>query len=288
MEKSKRAISARTLILLFAAVILCALGLTGVINVTQAQLVAYSEEHRADIEQTHIGVALVEATGAEADAADPKWRVVNKGEAAGTDGLSLDSAEGKLLAQTDADSDELLLLGGDPQMIPGKAYDEMVSVRNSSGMDEYVRVTIYKYWSDGENKISPEALSPELIELDIADGEGDAWVRSEKESTAERDVYYLRTKLDANATAAPLVTGVKLSADVAKDDFVDKVRALGLKAASEDLEAASEDGASKALSVQVNLEARVDSVQTHSVRAAAKSAWGVDIAELNELGLEWE
>ena len=48
MEKSKRAISARTLILLFAAVVLCALGLAGAVNVTQAQLTAYSEEHRAD------------------------------------------------------------------------------------------------------------------------------------------------------------------------------------------------------------------------------------------------
>ena len=150
MEKSKRAISARTLILLFAAVVLCALGLAGAVNVTQAQLTAYSEEHRADIEQTHLGVALTEKTGTN------KLQEVNVGEAAGGNGQSA-----SLLA------DETALLAGDPQMIPGKMYDERISVRNASNMDEYVRVNIYKYWTD--EQAAKVDLDPTLIELAIND-----------------------------------------------------------------------------------------------------------------------
>ncbi len=240
MEKSKRAISARTLILLFAAVVLCALGLAGAVNVTQAQLTAYSEEHRADIEQTHLGVALTERTGAN------ELQEVNVGEAAGGDGQSA-----SLLA------DEAALLAGDPQMIPGKMYDERISVRNASNMDEYVRVNIYKYWTD--EKAKRVDLDPALIELAINDS---GWVKSDDESTDERLVYYLPEVLEAGADGPELVTQVGLNADVAKDDFKAAVKTLGL------------DG------VQMNLEARVDSIQTHNAAKAAKSAWGVDIATL--------
>lgn len=240
MEKSKRAISARTLILLFAAVVLCALGLAGAVNVTQAQLTAYSEEHRADIEQTHLGVALTEKTGTN------KLQEVNVGEAAGGNGQSA-----SLLA------DETALLAGDPQMIPGKMYDERISVRNASNMDEYVRVNIYKYWTD--EQAAKVDLDPTLIELAINDA---GWVKSEDESTDERLVYYLPEVLAAGADGPELVTQVGLKADVAKDDFKTAVKTLGLD------------------EVQINLEARVDSIQTHNAAQAAKSAWGVDIATL--------
>ncbi len=253
MEKSKRAVSARTLILLFTAVVLCALGLAGAVNVTQAQLTAYSEEHRADIEQTHLGVALIENTGSKG------WDQINIGEAAGTP-----VKNAALLSDTDA------LLDDDPQMIPGKMYDEQISVRNASNMDEYVRVTIYKYWTDKpktDESAKKVDLDPTLIELAINDAE---WVKSEAESTDERLVYYLPRVLVARADdpvdGPVLVKQVGLSSDVAKDAFKAEVKALGLE------------------KVHMNLEARVDSVQTHSVAKAAKSAWGVDI---DKLGLNW-
>ena len=57
MEKSKRAISARTLILLFAAVVLCALGLAGGGELTPAHPTPHSEKDPGGNEQKPLGGA---------------------------------------------------------------------------------------------------------------------------------------------------------------------------------------------------------------------------------------
>lgn len=264
MEKSKRVVSTRTMILLFAAVILCALGLAGAINVTMAQTEGWreSEIHHADIEQTHIGVALMEQTGAG------KLQAVSTGEAAGSDG-----ATGSLLA------DKATLLGADAQMVPGKPYDEMITVRNASSMDEYVRVTIYKNWSNADGtKLDNAQLSPDLIELGI---NKEDWLYSESESTPERAVYYLTSVLPQGADAPALVNSIALSSDVVtnKDALTKAAQNLGLVTTT-----VEGDVTTTSIAANINLAARVDSVQTNSVRAAAKSAWGVDI---EALGLDW-
>lgn len=291
MENGKRSISRRTLLLLFAAVLFCAAGLMGAVATTQAQLTFFSEEHRADIEQTHLGVALVEKTGQEALSEESPWRIVAKGEAAGTQDIDIPAdKEGKLLAETAVDpegapTDELLVLGGDAHMVPGKTYPELVSVRNASDdMEEYVRVTVRRFWTDDAGNKLPE-LDPALIELDVNDGYGDAWVHSAEESTPERQVYYLKTRLLAAASEAyadpqALITGIRLSTAVAEDAFADQLKELGLAQTAE----TPEGSVLTTMKAHVNLFAQVDTVQTNSAVQAAKSAWGVDV---EGLGLQW-
>ncbi len=292
MVHEDRSISARTLVLLGAAVLCCALGLAGAIGTTQAQLTYHSQEHRADIEQTHLGIALIEKTGSEILSGESPWRVVAKGEAAGTQDIQIaEGKEGKLLAEVRPDAEgnaasDLLILGGDAHMVPGKTYPEAVSVRNASADQEgYVRVTLRRYWSDDAGNKLP-TVDPALIELDINDEAGDAWVFSEGESTPERLVYYLKERLPSAQDAAygdpqPLITGVRLSSAVAERSFEELLDQLGLMVTTTD-----ENGKNPVTtaSLKVNLFAQVDAVQTHNAPQAAKSAWGVDV---DRLGLSW-
>ena len=52
------------------------------------------------------------------------------------------------------------------KLVPGKAYPEALSVKNSGTIDQYVRVMVYRYWVDKEGNKTTE-LSPELIDLNL-------------------------------------------------------------------------------------------------------------------------
>lgn len=250
MRQFVSSLSLRTKALAVGAALLILIGLAGTVGVAQAQLTYFSAEHRADIQQTHLGVALTEQTGDEGEA-----RTVAVGNAVeGTAG-----AEGALLQE-----DGKLLLGGDESMVPGKTYDEKISAQNTSAdMGEYVRLTVRKYWTNEAGDKLP-GLNPELIELDYDKGNS-VWVYSESESTPERMVFYCQSMVPAGTTVAPAVTGIK-------------VLPAALNDAALKVQAASDSG------LRVGLSAQVDSVQTNHAVAAAKSAWGVDVTAL---GLNW-
>lgn len=225
-----------------ALIVLCAVlvGCLAMIAVTPARsaLVFQSEEYEAEIQQTHIGVVLTE-NGKEI------------------------SGDGALIA------DPRVLLGEDTSLEIGKLYNEELSVRNASGdMDEYVRLTVRKYWaaaSEAAQNETPvvsktDALNPAYITLAYdADSKGD-WVFSSEESNDERLVFYYKHVLKAGEDAAtPAVTAIGVD---------------------ESLKNATESYAD----CWLGLAAQVDSVQVNNAPAAAKSAWGVDV---EALGLDW-
>lgn len=187
MSNAKSA-SPRTIgMTVLAAVVLLAVGIAGVVQATQAQLVFISQNYVAEFAQTHIGVALTEND------------VVVEGDDA-------------LLA------DPVAFLAGDAQMVPGKAYAERLSAVNTTDMGEYVRLTVRKYWADADGAKNP-LLDPALIQLTYDD---EHWVLNPEECTDERLVFYYRHLLDAHeAAAGPAVMAIAIdpSVSTASGDF---------------------------------------------------------------------
>lgn len=233
------------LIVLTAALVGC----LAMIAATPARsaLTYFSDDYVAEIQQTHIGVVLTEQTGTETTP-----RVV-----AGDNQLIQDPA---------------LLLAGDATIQLDTPYAEKLSVQNASDdMDEYVRLTVRKYWATGEEpeegaadpRTKTATLNPAYIKLTYdADSQGD-WVFSPAESNDERLVFYYKHLLKAGeAAATPAVT------EVAVDS--------ALQNAAESYE-----------DCWLGLSAQVDSVQVNNAYDAAKSAWGIDVSQFEAQGLDW-
>ena len=94
----------------------------------------------------------------------------------------------------------------------GKEYGEYIAVQNTGDIDEYVRVTIYKYWKDenGKKMDYNKAFSPDLIELTFNTGGG--WTEDAAARTDERQVFYYSGVLPANGgQSAPLTTAICIS-----------------------------------------------------------------------------
>ena len=94
----------------------------------------------------------------------------------------------------------------------GKEYGEYIAVQNSGNIDEYVRVTVYKYWKDenGKKMDYNKAFTPDLIELTYNTGGG--WTEDTAARTAERQVFYYSGVLPANGgQSAPLTTAICIS-----------------------------------------------------------------------------
>ena len=133
----------------------------------------------------------------------------------------------------------------------GKRYDEKLSVANNGTIDEYVRVTVYKYWVDAEgNRIKKTDLDPKLIELEF---DTSKWTIDTEASTEERTVLYYQGTLAAGDETAPLTKSIKISPVT-----------LGKVATGE----YSYEG------VEFQLKAVVDAVQTHNGNDAMVGAWG--------------
>lgn len=230
MKKIKK-ILASPVVALLAFVCAAGLLLFSSIGGARAALTYYSETYSSNVELSQIGVRLVE----------------NGTETAG----------------------ELLLPDVEEDVKLGKSYKEELAVRNSGEINQFVRVTIYKYWlvpGDGtEEWVKSQELGPELINLHlILDG---GWMEDEEAATPERTVLYYRNVLkcgdgEGQGETSPLFAD-SLTIDgrtaqiVRQDRAEDTVRRIY-----------AYDGA------QFCIEIRVDAVQEHNAEAAVWSAWG--------------
>ena len=152
-----------------------------------------------------------------------------------------------------AETDPLLtkLVPEGQTFTPGKTYMEELSVINNGAIDEYVRVTVYRYWmKDGEKAVD---LDPALIDLHFVTGN---WIIDEDASTVERTVLYY------NAGALDSDGGVS-------SPFTDT------------LTVSTQAQSSKYAGATANIACVVDGVQNHNAGKAITSAWGH-----NFLGIE--
>lgn len=161
-------------------------------------------------------------------------------------------------------------------LVPGKHYEEILSVRNSGDIDSYVRVILYRSWKrDG---VKDTALSPELIGLGL---NTDDWILDAEASSSEsgeqfreRLVLYYKKPLAPGTDTAPVTEELWLDSDI--------YRAL---------EWTGENGVYTSSflyqNYRLDLEAEVQAVQAFDGEGAIRSAWGVDvrIAEDQSLSL---
>lgn len=154
------------------------------------------------------------------------------------------------------------LLGEDEALAYGREYPEALAVRNvSADQGEYVRLTLRKYWAVDNTKTG--SLDPSFINLAYdAERSGD-WVLSEQESNNERLVFYYKHLLrPGEDTATPAITAISVDESIAAV-------------------------ASEYQNAWLGLSAQVDSVQENNAPAAAKSAWGIDVTQFADKGLNW-
>lgn len=245
----------RTGILLLIAAALLAGSAAGS---SQAALSYYSENYTAQFEMFDIGVTLLE-NGKEVswrnyNQKDDLWDTVS-GTLSGTDSEGI---AGKLLEHMiDTEHGETLQ--------PGRRYEERLSVRNSGSIDEYVRVMVYRYWTDADGRKLTE-VSPEDIDLHLlTDGN---WSEDRSASTEERLVLYYGRVLESGAESEPFADSLTIRTDVAQK-VTEEVREENGYTVIRTTYAY--DG------LRFVLEAEVDAVQTHNAADAIRSAWGVDV-----------
>ena len=216
-----------TIALLAVAVVLLA---GSAIGSTRAALTYYSEVYDAQMNTPEIGVTLVE-NGAD---------------------VAADGEEGSLLT-------------GLTDVKPGQKYTEELAVKNSGDIDQYVRVRIYKSWTDAEGK-KDTTLSPSYIDLNFQEGNG--WIEDVNAQTTERSVWYYTSPVAAGSTTGLLSDTIRI--DNAVTTKVEE-------------NTYTEDGKTVTETVYAydgytfNVTAEVDAVQNHNAVDAIKSAWGVDV-----------
>ncbi|MBR0398465.1 MAG: hypothetical protein IJI10_09385 [Eubacterium sp.] len=244
----------------FAVAIVLLLGAG--IGTARAALTYFSEVYSTQIGMDNIGVSLLENGEAVS------YRNYDSSKANGT----WIEATGKLL-------DNMVEEGKNVEL--GKEYTEELSVRNTgiasgdkAAINEYVRVTIYKYWTDGENEGTGKerTLTPNLIKLkldgvDLFDDSVTSygnWIKDPSSTTKERVVLYYNQLLNAGSTTDNFANEISIDKGVMKG-------ATQKQEGKKFITSYAYDG------MEFNLEVQVDAVQEHNAQDAILSAWGKNV-----------
>lgn len=233
-----------------------ALLIFGSVEGTRAALTYYSETYASRVQMYDIGVSLHE------NGERVSWRDYNS-SANGT----WNEHTGVLLAHMRDDGEPLKL---------GKTYQEQLSVANSGTINQYVRVTVYKYWTDASGT-KLQHLSPELINLHFVNLDTD-WLLDTEASTPERTVLYYNKLLYAEGEG---VSETPLFADTLTiDDMIaTKVHQEVEKSGEYTTITTTYDYDG----MQFRIEAKVDAVQEHNAEDAILSAWGKHVTVSNNM-----
>ena len=236
MKKILRSHTTLRTVLLF--VLAASLLAVGGIGTARAVPTVVSEYYSGGVEMYDIGVTLLENGNA-----------ISSRSYSTNSNYVWDESYGALLGS-------LVPEGEDFHM--GQRYDEALSVSNSGSIDEYVRVTVYKYWINKDGR-KVTTLAPEMIDLHLQTGSG--WVVDESASSTERTVLYYSKVLPVGAET-PAFTDT-LTVDGKLPYKVHQETADNVITTTYDY-----DG------VSFQIEVQADAVQTHNAQAAIKSAWG--------------
>lgn len=250
----KRKMSKRTLALLAAAMLLFG---AGGATATRAALNIQSDYYVAHFYLNHLQVHLLENGK---DVCGGKNNLDGSSKITGVLGRGLDSfneSTGLGVAE------------------PGKLYESRIAAKNGNNVDEFVRLTIRKYWVEKEpaadgSLVKAAKMNPEWIHLTYngsEDGNTGAWAENKAEATDESRTFYYKSVLPANATTADLFNQIRIDGKLAE---------LGKTTTH------VEDGKTiftyeyKYDGYSFRIEADVQAIQTHNINQAIKSQWGVD------------
>ncbi len=251
MDKVRRILrSPITTVVLF--VLAAALLLSGAIGGSRAALSYYADSYYVQMAMQNIGVTLNENGTAVC------WRNYSSDSS----GQWVTSDSGLLTG----------MLGADESLRLGYAYPELLTVTNSGNINEYVRVSIYRYWVDGSGAKQQE-LDPSLIELGLTNS--GSWRVDEAASTEERIVLYYTRALSPGETTPAFMDTLTISADTA---------ARVTQTSTETMENGRMYNTVRTVydydGKEFQLEVEVDAVQTHNGAAAIQSAWGVNASSV--------
>lgn len=143
----------------------------------------------------------------------------------------------------------------------GKRYAEELAVRNTGDIDEYVRVSVYRYWLDEQGKKYPD-MNSEWINLGYAEGNG--WTVDTSVTgtyNKERIDFYYQSVLAPGQTSKPFLDNIYINKAAAR-----KVTQTGDKVITTTYVYNNKSFC---------LEVHIDGVQTHNADKARTSAWGV-------------
>ena len=248
MKRIKRFLKSpsATMISFFLAV---GLLLFSTIGGARAALTYFSDTYVSRVQTSNIGVTLLE-----------NGREIAKRDYNETSDGTWDESTGVLLAN---------LLAKDEKFAVGKKYKEELSVKNSGTIDQYVRVSVFRYWLKDEKK--DRTLSPELIGLNLVNVGGD-WLLDETSTTEERIVLYYSKLLKAGETSSLFADSIKIDNMIAT-----KVTQVPVEGKKNTIRTVYDyDG------MQFCVEAKVDAVQNHNAEDAIWSAWGKRVTVDND------
>lgn len=207
----------------------------------RAALTYFSDTYVSGVQMSNIGVTLLENGNAIAK------RDYNK-----TSDGTWDETTGVLLSN--------MLKKGEKFKV-GQKYKEELSVQNSGTIDQYVRVSIYKYWMKDDKK--DQSLSPNLIGLNLVNV-GSDWLLDESSSTDERTVLYYSKLLEEGKTSSLFADSIKVDGIVAT-----RVTQVPVEGKPNTIRTVYDyDG------MHFCVEVKVDAVQDHNAEDAIWSAWG--------------
>ena len=209
----------------------------------RAALTYYSETYTSRVQMYDIGVTLLE------NDKEVSWRNYDSRK----DNGSWLEEKGKLLSDMVPEGEKFKV---------GAWYPEELKVLNSGTINQYIRVSVYKYWLDKNGK-KVQTLAPDLIDLELQTDNG--WMIDEESSTDERTILYYSRVLESGQESPVFADRLKIDQSVtAKVTQTTEKTAKGTKITT----TYDYDG------VQFCIEATVDAVQEHNVVDAAWSAWG--------------
>ena len=252
MKKFRDFLSRPTVTAVLLALALVLLG-GSTIGGTRAVLNRESALHQSVVKVNNIGVALEESNDGTS------WERV---AVYNHDAKSPNLNPGSLMNN---------MLGSDKKLLVGKKYTEMLRVSNAkkdaNGIDEYVRVTVYKYWAEADGTKSKKSaeMNSDWIKLEFITGNG--WSIDTDSSTEERTVLYYSPILAPDTQTTPFLRSITI--DEAATHKVTKAES-------------TENGVTTITwtydynGMKFCLDVYVNAVQTHNVTNAKTSAWGVN------------
>lgn len=245
MKRPKKPLSPVITMILFVVAVGMLLGSS--ISGTRAALTYYSETYTSRLQMYDIGVTLLENDTPVA------WRNYNS-----SGNGTWDEQTGVLLEKMLPEGEALKL---------GKTYPEELKVQNTGTVNQYARVSIYKYWLDADGKKNQE-LSPDLIDLHLTNL-GTDWIEDESAKTEERTVLYYNKLLYAEGEGTS-VTPLFADLLTIDENIARKVTQEIKKEGNYTTITTTYDYNG----VTFQIEVQVDAVQEHNAEDAAWSAWG--------------
>ena len=267
-------LSKRTLALLAATAVLLGSGsYTG----TRAALQYFSEDYRGGFKLQHLQVHLLENGDDVCHGANTKYTVHRTD---GSNPTKQDKYVGNLVEYMGYKNDDhsgnsaAYKIGSPGKVIPGKKYEERIAARNGSDINEYVRLTVKKYWvnsKDNNTRKKDTSMDPGLIKLSYGGTayNSSAWAINSKEHSKESDTYYLRKMLKGGETSADLFDTLQIDASVYDlGDVKTTTTHTDTNKTVITYEYDYDD-------FTFYIEADVQAIQTHNVNDAIGSLWGV-------------